>query len=109
MINFSDFQKIEMRVGEIVDVQEFPKARKPAYQLKVNLGAEIGIKRTSAQATNYPMQSLLGKKIICVANFPAKQIADFMSEVLVLGVEGTDGKLSLLVPDLEAPLGSRVY
>ena len=109
MITYAEFKKIEMHVGQIIDVQPFPNANKPAYQLKIDLGAKIGVKRSSAQITNYSSESLMGKSVICVTNFPPKQIADFMSEVLVLGVDSVEGGLSLLEPNLEAQPGVRVY
>jgi len=86
LITWKDFEKVEMRVGTITDIEEFPKARNPAYQLIIDFGDDIGIKRSSAQITNlYSKRDLVGKQIIAVINFPKKQIADFMSECLVLG------------------------
>ena len=108
-ISYSDFEKIEMRVGRIVAVDDFPKAKKPAYRLTIDFG-EFGMKRSSAQITTlYTKESLIGWHIIAVTNFPPRQIADFMSEVLVLGVANPAGEVILLTPERDAPLGSRVY
>lgn len=110
MITFDEFLKVDMRVGKIVRAESFPKARKPAYKLWIDLGEELGTKKSSAQITHhYSPEELIGKKVIAVVNFPPKQIADFMSEVLVLGVNSEEGEVSLLRPDHDAPLGSRVY
>ncbi len=101
-----------MRIGEIVDCQEFPKARKRAYQLKIDFGTELGVKNSSAQITvRYKKEELLGKKVVAVVNFPPKKIADYSSEVLVLGVEDPSGAIVLLEPEnkKDAVLGSRVY
>lgn len=96
-ITFDDFLKVDMRVGTVVDAQAFPEARKPAYQLRVDFGAELGIKKTSAQVTeHYTTDELLGKKVIAVVNFPPKQIGKFMSEVLVLGVHDEENKVRLM-------------
>jgi len=110
MINFNDFLKVDIRVGKVIAVNDFPKARKPAYQLKIDFGEELGIKKTSAQVTElYQKEDLLGKQIMAVVNFPPKQIANFMSEVLVLGVSDENGAISLLTPDKEVPLGNRMH
>jgi tRNA-binding protein len=109
MATFDEFQKIKMQVGRIVSVEDFPRARQPSYKIEVDFGPGTGIKRTSAQATSYPKESLVGLDVIAVTNFPPKNIAGFMSEVLILGVEGEDGRLSLLVPDREAKPGARVH
>ena len=92
MITWHDFEKVEMRVGTILEVQDFPKANKPAFQLTIDFGTDLGIKKSSAQITKrYTKEDLIGKQIIAVVNFPKKQIADFMSECLVLGaVDGDD-------------------
>jgi len=108
-LNWEDFTKIDMRVGTIVGAQLFPEARKPAYKLTVDFGAEIGIKKTSAQITNhYTLEDLLEKQIIAVVNFPPKQIANFMSECLVLGSVDSDHKVILLKPERTAKNGDRV-
>ena len=110
-IEYKDFQKVEMRVGKIIDVQDFPEARRPAYKLKIDLGKEIGIKQSSAQIkARYTKAQLKNKLIVCVANFPPKQIGPVMSEVLVLGVEDKDKNIVLLQPESsDAVLGSRIY
>ena len=92
MITFDDFAKIDIRVGEIIKAEVFEKARRPAYKLLVDFGDELGIKKSSAQITNlYKIEDLVGKQVLAVVNFPPRQIADFMSEVLVLGTYSKDG------------------
>jgi tRNA-binding protein len=109
MATFDDFQKIDVRVGEIIAVEDFPRARNPSYKIKVNFGAEIGEKWSAAQATNYTRDELVGKRVVAVVNFEPKNIAGFMSECLILGVPGEDGQVSLLTPSRPAPLGGRMY
>ena len=106
-IEWDDFTKIEMRVGMILDVKEFPEARKPAYILTIDFGS-LGIRKTSAQITNYTENELLGREIVAVFNFSPKQIGPIMSEVLVLGGVEEDGTVRLLKPDPSCQLGSRV-
>ena len=109
-ITYGDFEKVDMRIGKIIDARDFPEARKPAYQLKIDFGSEIGLKNSSAQLTKrYVQEELLGRKIVAVVNFAPKQIANFISEVLVLGVPDGEGGIILLATESEAPLGSRVY
>ncbi|RKZ00542.1 MAG: tRNA-binding protein [Candidatus Hydrothermota bacterium] len=109
LIDYSDFEKVEMRVGRIIEVQDFPEARKPAYKLKIDFG-EFGVKRSSAQITQlYSKDDLLGKLVIAVVNLKPKRIAGYLSEVLVLGVLTDDGAVALLTPDREVPLGRRVF
>lgn len=107
-ISWEDFEKLKMHVGSIIDVQDSPKARKPAYQLKIDFGA-FGIKNSSAQITeHYSKEELLGKQVIGVLNFPPKQIANFISECLVLGIYHQDGGVILLVPDKKTKNGDAV-
>ena len=109
MISWHDFEKVEMRVGTILEVQDFPKANKPAYQLTIDFGSELGIKKSSAQITKrYSKKDLLGKQIIAVVNFPKKQIADFMSECLVLGSVGDEHDIVLLTSDIRVENGLRI-
>ena len=108
MISYSDFEKVELRVGTIVEAKVFEKARKPAYQLHVDFG-EIGIKKSSAQITDlYTKDTLLGKQVLAVVNFPPKQIGPFMSECLVTGLHRPDGSVVLSTVDMEIPNGSRL-
>ncbi|WP_445457079.1 tRNA-binding protein [Flavobacterium sp. HNIBRBA15423] len=109
MITWSDFEKVEIRVGTIITVNEFPKARNPAYQLQIDFGSEIGIKKSSAQiTTHYKLEDLIGKQIIAVVNFPKKQIGNFMSECLVLGLVGKEKDVVLLSPDFPVPNGLKM-
>ncbi len=109
MITWHDFEKVEMRIGTILEVQDFPKANKPAYQLTIDFGSELGIKKSSAQITKrYAKEDLLGKQIIAVVNFPKKQIADFMSECLVLGSVGEEHDIVLLTSDVPVENGLRI-
>ena len=106
-IDWSDFAKVDMRVGRITNIDDFPEARKPAYILTIDFG-ELGVRKTSAQVTNYTKEKLLDREIVAVVNFPAKQIGPIMSEVLVLGGVENDGTVRLLKPDSDCELGSRV-
>ena len=106
-IDWDDFAKVDMRVGRIIDVKDFPEARKPAYILTIDFG-ELGTRKTSAQVTNYTHEDLLEREIVAVFNFPPKQIGPIMSEVLVLGGVEKDGTVRLLKPDPSCELGSRV-
>ncbi len=108
-INWSDFERIDLRAGTVVDVEDFPEARKPAYKLKIDFGDEIGLKLASAQITDhYTREDLLGKQVICVLNFPPKQIGPFHSECLVTGIYREDGKVVLAIPDKKVENGSRL-
>ncbi len=108
-INWDDFAKIDIRTGTIIDVKDFPKARKPAYQLIIDFGNEIGIKKSSAQITaHYSREDLLNRQIIAVVNFPPKQIADFISECLVLGVYDENNDVILLQPGKQLKDGQKI-
>ena len=109
MASFDDFLKIDVRVGRITRVEEFPEARKPAWKLWVDLGPEIGVKRSSAQVTNYSREELEGSLVVAVVNFPPRQIGPVLSEVLVLGVPDEEGRVILLRPRSEVPLGGRMF
>ena len=109
-ISFDDFLKVDIRVGRIVAAEPFPEARKPAFKLTIDLGPEIGQKRSSAQITrNYKVEDLPGRLVMCVVNFPPRQIGPMMSEVLTLGVPDADGEVMLIAPDRDVPLGGRLY
>lgn len=108
-LTWAEFEKVEMRVGTILAVNDFPEARKPAYQLTVDFGANIGVRKTSAQITNrYQKEDLLNRQIVAVVNFPKKQIGKFMSECLVLGAMGEQGDVILLAPDFKIENGLRI-
>ncbi len=108
MISWEDFEKVDIRTGTILEVNDFPSARKPAYQLTIDFG-EFGIKRSSAQITAlYNKEALIGKQVIAVVNFPVKQIANFFSECLVLGVYNENNEVVLLQPTLPVKNGSKI-
>jgi tRNA-binding protein len=109
MIEFDDFLKVDMRVGRVVAVEDFPEARKPAWKLTIDFGPEIGTKRSSAQITNYGREELEGRLVVAVVNFPPRQIGPFMSEVLTLGASDADGNIILLEPRSDVPPGSRIH
>ncbi|MAN26683.1 MULTISPECIES: tRNA-binding protein [Mesonia] len=107
-LTWQDFAKVDMRVGTIIEVSDFPEARKPAYQLKIEFGEEIGVRKTSAQITKrYTKEELLGKQTIAVVNFPKKQIANFMSECLLLGAVNSD-EVTIIQPGANVPNGLRI-
>jgi tRNA-binding protein len=109
-LSWADFEKVDIRVGRIVEAEPFPEARKPSIKLTVDFGSEIGVKRSSAQiTTHYAPEKLLSKLVVAVVNFPVKRIAGMKSEVLVLGVPDGEGAIVLLAPDHEVPLGGKVY
>lgn len=108
-IEWDDFIKVELRVGKIVQAEVFEKARRPAYILHVDFGEELGIKKSSAQITQlYQPESLIGKKVVAVVNFPKKQIGPIQSECLITGFHNADGHVALCVPDQDVPLGSKL-
>ena len=110
MISYDDFLKVDIRVGTIIAVDDFPEARKPAYKLTIDFGSEIGIKKSSAQiTTHYQKNELLGKQVIAVVNFPSKQIGPFKSEVLTLGLPHENKEVILLQPTLQIPNGGRLF
>ena len=109
-ISFDDFLAVDIRVGTIIAVDDFPEARKPAWKLQIDFGAEIGVKKSSAQITkHYDRDALMGKQVVAVVNFPPRQIGPFMSEVLTLGVPDADGAVVLFAPDLSVPDGGRMH
>ena len=109
-ISFDDFLKVDIRKGTVVDAQPYPEARKPALKLWVDYGPEIGVKKSSAQITrHYDPESLIGKQVLGVVNFPPRQIGKFMSEALVLGLPDEDGEVVLITPDKSVPDGGRMF
>jgi tRNA-binding protein len=109
-ITFGDFEKVDIRVGRILQASEFPEARKPAYKLIIDFGPAIGQRRSSAQLTRrYTREELEGRLVMAVVNFPPRQIGPFLSEVLTLGVPDSDGAVVLLVPDKDVPVGGRMF
>jgi tRNA-binding protein len=109
IISFDDFSKVDIRVGTITNVEDFPQAKKPAYKLIIDFGTEIGIKKSSAQITvYYDKTDLIGKQVLCVVNFPPKQIGPVISEVLCLGVPDAKGNIILAIPEKKAPNGSKL-
>lgn len=109
-ISFDDFLEVDIRVGRVTRAEPFPEARKPAIKMWIDFGPELGEKKTSAQVTaHYTPESLTGKQVLAVVNFPPRQIGKFMSEVLVLGLSDPDGGIVLITPDQEVPLGGRMH
>ena len=110
MITYDDFRKVDMRVGRVLEVDEFPEAKKPSYKLKIDFGSELGVKNSSAQITGYGKDELKGRQVVAVVNFPPKQIANFQSEVLTLGVADRTRKDNwfLIQPDRAVELGVRI-
>src|SRR3982751_6794710 len=109
MITFDDFLKVDMRVGRVLAVDDFPEARKPAWKLTIDFGPELGTKRSSAQIRNYAREELEGRLVIAVLDFPQRRLSPFMSEVLTLGSSDEDGNITLLEPRSDVPLGSRIH
>jgi tRNA-binding protein len=109
-ITIDDFNKVDVRVGRILDVEDFPEARRPAWKLTIDFGPDIGTRRSSAQLKPlYTRDELLGRLVLAVVNFPPRQIGPMMSEVLTLGVPTADGATALIEPDREVPLGGRLF
>jgi len=108
-IEFGQFLAVDMRVGRVVAVEDFPEARKPAWKLSIDFGPEIGVKRSSAQIRYYAREELEGRLVVAVVNFPPRQIGPVRSEVLCLGASDQEGRVILLAPDSEVPLGSRIH
>lgn len=109
MISWEDFEKVDIRLGTIVKAEEFPEAKRPAYKVWVDLGEELGIKKSSAQITAvYKLDELVGKRVLCVVNFPPRQVGKFMSEILVTGFYRKEGEVVLASVDQDAPNGSRL-
>ncbi len=106
----AEFQRVDIRVGRIIEVLDFPEARKPAYKLRIDFGDPIGVRKSSAQATKYyTKEQLLNRLVVAVVNFPPKQIGPFMSEVLTLGVPDGEGDVVLLTPERDVPIGGRMF
>ena len=110
MISFHDFERVDIRVGKVIKVEDFPEARKPSYKLQIEFGEKIGLKKSSAQlVSNYTKEELLDRYVLCVVNFPPRQIGPVMSEVLVVGVPDESGECVLITPDSDVPLGGKLY
>ena len=108
-VTFDHFAAVDIRVGRIVEVDDFPEARKPAWKLRVDFGPDIGVLRSSAQIRNYAREELEGRLVLGVVNFPPRQIGPVRSEVLVLGASDEQGRVILLAPDADVPLGARIH
>jgi tRNA-binding protein len=109
-LSYAEFERVDIRVGRIIDVQDFPEARKPAFKLRIDFGPELGIRKSSAQVTkHYAKGDLLNRLVVAVVNFPPRQIGPFMSEVLTLGVPDADGAVVLVTPERDVPLGGRMF
>jgi len=110
MISWDDFEKVELRIGTVIEVEDFPEARKPAYKLKVDFGPEVGVRKSSAQLTElYDKETLNGKQVLAITNFPPKQIGPFMSECLITGVQTEAGAVALVTPDFPVENGTRLF
>jgi tRNA-binding protein len=109
MITYDDFEAVDIRVGRVIEAETFEGARKPAIKIKIDLG-ELGVKKSSAQITKYyTPESLIGRQVLCVVNFPPRQIGKFMSEVLTLGMPDETGEVVLVKPDFDVPLGGKMF
>ena len=109
-IEYADFERVDIRVGTVIDARPFPEARKPAYRLTIDFGAEVGVKTSSAQLTvHYKPDQLIGRQVCAVVNFPPRQIGPFLSEVLTLGMPDEDGAVVLVKPDLVVPNGGKLF
>jgi len=110
MTTIEDFQRLDVRVGRIVEVEDLPEAKKPTYELMIDLGTEVGVKRSCAQLTaNYSKDDLRGRLVLCVANLPPRRMGPVVSDVLTLGVPGKNGQCVLIMPEREVELGARLY
>ena len=109
MATIEDFQAIDLRVGRVIGVADFPEARNPAWKLEIDFGPELGVKRSSAQVKNYTREQLEGRLVVAVVNFPPRRIGPFESEVLVTGASNEAGEVILMAPDSEVPLGARIH
>lgn len=107
-IDFTDFEKLDLRIGRVIDVQPFPRARNPSFKVTVDLG-ELGTRRSSAQIVHYAPEALIGTHVVCVCNFAPRNIAGFLSEVLILGARDVAGNVVLLSPRSEVPLGEAIF
>ena len=109
-LSYAEFERVDIRVGRIVEVEDFPEARKPAFKLRIDFGPALGVRKSSAQTTkHYTKAALLNRLVVAVVNFPRKQIGPVMSEVLTLGVPDGDGGVVLLMPERDVPLGGRMF
>ena len=110
MVTIDDFQKLDIRVGKVIEVEDFHEARKPAYKLTIDFGSEVGVKKSSVRlCKNYSKGSLKNKLVLCVVNFPPRKVGSFISEVLTLGVPDKENECVLIVPDMDVPMGGRMY
>jgi len=109
-LSYAEFDRVDIRVGRVIEVSDFPEARKPAYKLRIDFGPAIGVKKSSAQTTrHYAKSDLLHRLVVAVVNFPPKQIGPYLSEVLTLGVPDGDGGVVLLTPERDVPIGGRMF
>ena len=108
-LTWEQFEAVDMRVGRVLAVHEFPEARRPAWKLEIDFGEEIGVKRSSAQIIEYAREELEGRLVVAVVNFPPRQIGPVRSEVLVLGASDEEGRVILLAPDVDVPIGNRIH